>query len=611
MLRIIATLLLCSLTAVASDYYVATNGSNANPGTSSSPWLNIWYSTLHVAAGDTVHVGPGTYQENLTNTINGSLASQITYTGTRGSAGEWLTVIDPSTNASTGWVTAPEVGSGVYKLTGLEYETQTMTINGREVGYVWTLGAMPLSGAFDGGTYSNGVQLLTMPSDQLVTNAQTHVPYYFWDGLKALFGSTNANTTYLRLRDGSDPNGLNIRVSGNWDDHVTSGAVVRSAWTFSGSSNVVVSNFTIRGAWAAVNLKDSSRNITIASNYLANGYCRVFLTGTASNNIITCNNITQDFYGNSTSGGAWSTAASTTTNAMMYILGKVIEGNGSAQDNAIFLNNAGNNNAISSNLIYSGVGNGIVIQGPVAAIQNTSIYGNSISNLSSEGVFIDYGEMNTQIYDNLIANCNANLRYHSMDRTGEGQRTVYVYRNRLWEPAGVGDNIFMFWYGPPTVVTDYPYIWTYNNSFSGGRAAVYPNESGPAQGGMPNCHFLNNVFSSDFYAYCNINWWTNSALVGEWNYNLCRPVTYPASSLPAWFGSSCITNSAYTWVTNSIPSYALPTGSQALGSGLNLATAYPSLPQSYFPLGAWDMGALQSGTRATAVNATIFNIKGQ
>jgi hypothetical protein len=62
---ILATALLPSLAAHAATYYVATNGNNGNPGTSSQPWRTVAYATSKMVAGDTTYVKGGTYNEGL------------------------------------------------------------------------------------------------------------------------------------------------------------------------------------------------------------------------------------------------------------------------------------------------------------------------------------------------------------------------------------------------------------------------------------------------------------------------------------------------------------------------------------------------------------------
>lgn len=45
----------------ATDYYVATTGDDADPGSSSEPWATLQYAVETISAGDTILVKPGTY----------------------------------------------------------------------------------------------------------------------------------------------------------------------------------------------------------------------------------------------------------------------------------------------------------------------------------------------------------------------------------------------------------------------------------------------------------------------------------------------------------------------------------------------------------------------
>jgi hypothetical protein len=56
---------LCVLPASCTgtrNYYVATTGSDANPGTEDAPFLTIAHADSRASAGDTIHVAPGTYE---------------------------------------------------------------------------------------------------------------------------------------------------------------------------------------------------------------------------------------------------------------------------------------------------------------------------------------------------------------------------------------------------------------------------------------------------------------------------------------------------------------------------------------------------------------------
>ncbi|HWO02254.1 MAG TPA: PKD domain-containing protein [Blastocatellia bacterium] len=50
-----------SSTASANTYYVATSGSNSNPGTQPLPWLTIQHAVDTIVPGDTIIVQPGSY----------------------------------------------------------------------------------------------------------------------------------------------------------------------------------------------------------------------------------------------------------------------------------------------------------------------------------------------------------------------------------------------------------------------------------------------------------------------------------------------------------------------------------------------------------------------
>lgn len=61
---LLASALLPTVDAHAATYYVATTGSNSNPGTSSQPWRNVKYAVSKMVAGDTTYVRGGTYNES-------------------------------------------------------------------------------------------------------------------------------------------------------------------------------------------------------------------------------------------------------------------------------------------------------------------------------------------------------------------------------------------------------------------------------------------------------------------------------------------------------------------------------------------------------------------
>lgn len=57
--------------AFATDYYVATTGSDANPGTLAAPFRTIAHGSQKMAGGDTLLIRGGTYNENMIHGVYG------------------------------------------------------------------------------------------------------------------------------------------------------------------------------------------------------------------------------------------------------------------------------------------------------------------------------------------------------------------------------------------------------------------------------------------------------------------------------------------------------------------------------------------------------------
>ncbi len=73
---------LCAVsTTGAATHYVATDGSDSNPGTQSQPYVTIGKALSAVAAGDIISIGAGTYAESLSTSVDGSSTSTISVIG--------------------------------------------------------------------------------------------------------------------------------------------------------------------------------------------------------------------------------------------------------------------------------------------------------------------------------------------------------------------------------------------------------------------------------------------------------------------------------------------------------------------------------------------------
>lgn len=611
-------LLLVHYQLFAATYYVATNGNNSADGSLATPWSNIWYAANNVAPGDTVNVGPGEFNEFVTNTIGGTDGNSITFQGTRGLSGEWLTIIDPSTTVSNGWVAAAEIGTGVFKITNA-FAVGEMTIDHKRVAFAYTNGDMStsISSAYTDTSLSNGIQFLTLPSDYIVTNQnnglQTNA---FWDTVKAMYCSANTNTLYLRLRDGSDPNGTNVRVSS------FSPAINILA------SNITIRNFSVRGAFATIYIYGSGmthqvKNVVVESNYLANGGMRI-QPYVAHDIVIRNNEITDDYYGYDNP-GAWGVNNSQVSRdrANLYVVSKFLMGVSSSADYGIDVTYCLSNTWIYGNHIFKGLGTGIGFVGNASlTTRNLFISNNIIENEPSIGISSLEYATEVYIHHNLISDCNDNMRFHHLDY-GDTNRVVYVYRNRFWLPAGLGNHIEASFGGDGPVAYN-PEFWVYHNSFSGGNRGlsigiINADCDTLTIGGM---RFLNNVFSgiTSYIGNVGICIWTNVMTVGAFDYNELTPpfLTYPSSTNAAWMGTHLVTNSVIEWSTNSLPDFKLQPNSPAINSALDLTEPFTIKGTNYsaLPFGsdqkigsAWDIGALESGTIAQATTLRVGTMR--
>jgi hypothetical protein len=65
--------------ATGTEYFVAPDGNNDNPGTEALPWRTIQKAANTLAAGDTVYIKNGTYHEQVVPVDSGTPGNYITY----------------------------------------------------------------------------------------------------------------------------------------------------------------------------------------------------------------------------------------------------------------------------------------------------------------------------------------------------------------------------------------------------------------------------------------------------------------------------------------------------------------------------------------------------
>jgi hypothetical protein len=78
-MRILTIPVMLASAVYAADFYVSPTGSDAKPGTKSEPFATIAWAGKAVAAGDTVHVAPGSYAGGFVTAADGTATARIRY----------------------------------------------------------------------------------------------------------------------------------------------------------------------------------------------------------------------------------------------------------------------------------------------------------------------------------------------------------------------------------------------------------------------------------------------------------------------------------------------------------------------------------------------------
>ncbi len=603
------------LKSVATNcYYVATNGNDANSGRLGYPWRTIQHAASTATNGSRIIIRAGEYNEFVTAQKSGTAALPIIFEGERAPNGDWLTIIDPSTPITNGWVRAPEISAMTWKRTNLPFDPKELTIDHQRVYFVYTLGDLTkICSIYDGIT--NGIQYFRLAPDALVTLVGNH-SMRFWDGLEAIWYSTNGTpkTCYIRFRNGDDPNGRNIRVAPNQDGLTgiapgNGGRLDYAAISCGVQSNLVFRNLSVRGAFGQVKLGNlAAGSNTAENNHLATGWSRVYVgnhnaTGMfPSYCIIRNNEIVSDYYGYGDAGARQqATGYRYVLRNMLYQWCKYMMGVGNTFDQSIVLYNAGDGTRICGNHVHRGGGGDAIVaytDGYPPSSRDSVICDNVIENQSSVGLLLLSGHRNLRVFDNFVSDCNINVRLGMIDK-GDTDRLTYIYRNRFWLPDGAG-NHFFFHYADSKLDATHPECWVYHNSFSGGFDVFDWNSCAYGSGGSPAFRFLNNLLSCDYaYQWYPAAFGTDAGMVGAFDYNLLKK----SGVHPAWYLPNNIEQEEEEWGNAPDMGFDLAPGSLAVDMALDLSrpfsvkgVEYPALPQTDLRRNGsgWDIGAKEA-----------------
>jgi hypothetical protein len=184
-----------SAAAAGLSYYVSTSGNDNNPGTLGSPWRTIQHAANTVAAGDTVFVRAGVYNEHVNVPVSGNATAG--YTTFQSYPGETATVDGAGL----------DVPNGQYGLFNIDRQSY-LIIQGFEIRNYKTLSTknVPI------GIYIHGAGTNLQILNNHIHNIQTRAK------------GCNANAFGLTVYGTQAPDSINnLTISGNEIDHLKTG----------------------------------------------------------------------------------------------------------------------------------------------------------------------------------------------------------------------------------------------------------------------------------------------------------------------------------------------------------------------------------------------------
>ena len=555
-----------------NTYHVSPSGNDKNPGTYLLPLRTIQAGINKAYPGDTVMVLAGTYNEQLTFPRSGTSGFPITVRGEVDSKGNPLAIIDNTTPVTGAWTAAPEVGSGVYKKVG--FAPDIMLYNGKQI-----LRISKERMAGDSDYYCDkGFHVLAYPADKVWYPFGEPVPVNFWDDVEVLFGVLNGDTTYIRFRNGDDPDTCALRSTGR-----------TTAFELHHNDYITIEHLRIQGTSAAVMVDAGNHNV-IQHNVIRNGRQRVSIYQGSAYNVVRHNYFTLG-YGSYGHFGEWggSFLGDLGQNCASYTLMKYLEGGSSTADRGVQLVSCGRGNEVSNNEMHRG-GDGVWI----GDAPNTTIRENTISEMSSCGIVILANTESVYVFGNTLAHCNSCIRINDIGESRDTVRSGYIYNNCSYDDSGAGTHVvFHLASGYIDNFRDDsakpPDFWFYHNSWAGGAAWA-----GPESYACSRMKVLNNIMSSErLVGDIREEDDTNSTLLESFDHNFLGGL-YDYHGYMKFAGkdrhniwSTDTVNgdiNHQVWPLGHEPNWIVPDTSQAYHSGLDLSHPFTLRGVTYGPL---------------------------
>lgn len=582
--------------ASAATYYIATNGSDSNNGSISSPWATFNYAMSRLFAGDTLIVKAGTYNQRITAVRSGTAGNPITIQGELDGNGNRLSFINHG-DSLTSWTS---IGSGVYRAAyGQEASSMVLEISDETYDIAklchpnnWLVTTdRPGNGIY----CNNWLSTLQTSANQIwyPSNGYITTPAPWWDGIEAAFAS-DGTYIYMRFRDSVVPTTKGtIRIT-------PLGATINI-----GSYNYIsIKNLKIKASQQGVNIVGGSNNI-VYNNLIINGQRKVYMQG-GSNNTISNNTMYAKSYstyvnGNRLGYGAWNNVDNAPTQALKvaaainyhsYEFYKYSCGasESSRDESGIFINGT-SSCSLAGNNISEGDDGFILFNTSGCELSN-----NIVSDMHGIAIFPALTATNLSIHDNLSDNNNYFLRY---DDWGAVTHSSWVYNNRSWLPQNIGGHIKWHYYTSGSTNNNKS-IWFYHNSFSGGYefsnvSAEIKNWSGNP---FANVRFVDNIISPRRFE--GLEGGTATITMGLCAYNWLGYLTTGQN----WCsGATNISRSSLMWDTTALYEFNV-LDSSAINAGIDISQTFtingqtylalPGFSPNYFTGSKPDMGAGES-----------------
>ena len=616
---ILCSLLALTATASAAELYVSPRGSNKNKGTAQSPFATISRAASAAKPGDTVKIAPGIYREQIQFRKSGTQTAPITFIGSRGPKGEFLSIIEPTGTALDKWTPAPEIAPDVWK-TPLAKRPNLVMMNGAMIAYINRF-TMELADRKELPKELNeeliwdnfgpkckrlsGLDLMRLPANTLVKHQYFRTrKELFWPVISNILSGWKNGWLYVRFADGSKPQGRAFTAT------YGEGLLLRDV------SYLNFKDLHVRGSRTQFRITGKSSHNTVENSLLMHGGGRVRIDTPVSYTTIRNNIMTSGFTENRF---FKLRSKDDMRGGLVYLIFKYIIGTSSSDD--VGISDRGSYSRITGNMIIQG------LIGMDAYGVNCEVRDNVVREMSSVGICT--GPTTLGIFTgNLVMNCGIPLRIHDL-RGKRAKREEYHFRNLFVQARHDGQQTYVhcesYRWGPdmvnfekgtkvykknPPNPVDPGKFYIYHNTFWGGQnntpgfsVSIFHSRFRSA---MPFV-FVNNVVKGTY------RWhpFAQEMMAGNLFYNFPasvsqQPLRYPEIKKENVFIDEKSTSTL--WNNKKIPGLydvTLAKNSPALGVGIDISKPftykgrnYPALPgftPGYFKGKAPAAGAFQEG----------------